>query len=53
MIYAVQTEAQAKDLVSLIEHAIYYSRRAVIAGNNKDFFEANRQWNVVFNLGFI
>lgn len=53
VVYAVQTTNQAKTLVSSVENSLDHARRAIIAENNKDFIEANRQWNIVFNQGFI
>lgn len=52
VVYAVQTEAQGRELVSSVKNSLEYAVKAVIAENNKDFGEANHQWNIVFNHCF-
>ena len=52
-VYAVKTEAQGKTLVAQIENSLVHSAKAIIAENNRNFAEANRQWNIVFNHGFL
>lgn len=51
VLYAVRTEAQAERLASAVAHALEHSSSALIAENNKDWREALRQWNIVFNGG--
>lgn len=53
VVYAVQTQNQFQTLASSVENSLNHSRSALIAENNRNFVEANRQWNIVFNQGFI
>lgn len=53
VVYPVQTTNQANMLVTAIDNSLAHARSAVIAENKKDYLEANRQWNIVFNHGFI
>ena len=52
-IYAAQTTAQLKAVRSAINASFEHSVKAVIAERNRDFLEANRQWNMVFNGSFL
>lgn len=52
VLYAVRTEAEGERLINAVEHALAHSGRALIAEGNKDWREAVRQWNIVFNGGF-
>ncbi|MFA7007135.1 MAG: hypothetical protein WC429_24065 [Verrucomicrobiia bacterium] len=52
VLYAVDTDAQAEYLVGAVDHALDHARRAVIAQTTKDWREAIRQWNIVFNGQF-
>jgi|GEM_PF-768054 len=53
VIYAVQTDNQAKVLVSAIENSLEHARKAILADNSKRFVEANNQWSIVFNHEFL
>ncbi len=53
VVYAVQTEAQGNALLSSVKNSLEHSRKALIAENNKDFKEANYQWNIVFNYNYL
>ena len=52
VVYAVKTESQCNALVSHISNSLEHSAKAVIAERNRNFKEANRQWNIVFNHNF-
>ena len=49
IIYGAKTQAQADEIVRAVEHAFDHSKAAVAAEAVRDFEEANRQWNIVFN----
>lgn len=51
-LYAVKTEAQANRLVDSVEYALEHAAKAVIAETEKNWREALRQWNIVFNDAF-
>ncbi|WP_420475223.1 SMODS domain-containing nucleotidyltransferase [Noviherbaspirillum sp. ST9] len=51
-LYAVKTEAQATRLVDAVEHAWSHAAKALVAEHEKDWREALRQWNIVFNGEF-
>ena len=53
VVYAVQSKAQGNKLLSSVENALEHSRKALIAESNKDFQEANYQWDIVFNHNFL
>lgn len=53
VLYAVQTEAQSERLINAVDHAFIHASSALIAEGDKDFGEAIRQWNIVFNGTFI
>lgn len=52
VVNAVQTEAQGRELVSSVNYSLEHAVKAIIGENNKDFEEANHQWNIVFNHCF-
>ena len=52
VLYAVRTETEGEHLINAVEHALAHSGRALIAEGNKDWREAVRQWNIVFNDDF-
>lgn len=52
VLYAVNTQAQHDRLRSAIEYAADHANRAVHAEVRKDWSEALRQWNIVFNGAF-
>lgn len=52
VVYSVRTETQGNTLLSSVENSLEHSRKALIAESNKDFQEANFQWNIVFNYNF-
>jgi len=51
-LYAVQTQAQADQLVAAVNYAADHAQRAVEAESRRDWKEALRQWNIVFNGEF-
>lgn len=51
-LYAVQTQAQAEQLVAAVNYAADHSQWAVEAESRGDWKEALRQWNIVFNGAF-
>lgn len=53
IVYAVKTDAQGNKLVSYVENSLNHAAKAVVAENGKQFKEANRQWNMVFNHNFV
>jgi hypothetical protein len=48
-IYAARTEAQWEELSKAVAYGLYHSRAALLAQQARDFSEANRQWDIVFN----
>ena len=52
MIYAARTDSQWQDVNSAVNYALEHSGNAIYAESWKDFAEANRQWNIVFNGEF-
>ena len=52
VLYAVQTTAQAEQLVSAVDYAAEHAQSAVEAQERKDWKEALRQWDIVFNGKF-
>ncbi|MFZ2542073.1 MAG: hypothetical protein WAW75_09935 [Gallionella sp.] len=52
VLYAVQTEAQHEQLLAAVEYAAAHADRAVYAESRKDWNEAFRQWDMVFNGTF-
>lgn len=52
VLYAVQTQAQYEQLRSAVEYAADHADRAVYAESKKNWNEALRQWNIVFNGTF-
>jgi len=50
---AVKTQPQINALYSHIENSLDHAVKAVNAEHNKQFREANRQWNIVFNHNFL
>lgn len=52
VLYAAQTDAQYQQLVSAIEYAADHSERAIDAQTQKNWAEALRQWDIVFNGTF-
>lgn len=53
IVTAVKTEAQLETLSSLIESSYLHATKALTAEYNKQYQEANRQWNIVFNNQFV
>lgn len=53
VLYAVHTDSQAERLVNAVGHALDHSKWALMAEGGKDWREAIRQWNIVFNGGFL
>ncbi len=53
VVYAVKTKPQASTLVSHVENSLNHAIKAVNAEHNKQFKEANRQWDIVFNHNFL
>jgi hypothetical protein len=53
IVYAVKTEAQGKRLRATIENSLEHATKALNAEKDVRFDEANRQWNIVFNQGFL
>jgi len=53
VIYAVQTNNQSKVLVSAIDKSLGHAQAAILAEIDKKNIEANRQWDMAFNHGFI
>ena len=51
-IFAAHTDAQWESVNAAASYAFAHSSVAVAAEAVKDFPEANRQWNIVFNGGF-
>lgn len=51
-LYAVRTEAQATRLVDSVEYAWIHAAKALLAEQEKNWGEALRQWNIVFNDAF-
>jgi hypothetical protein len=51
-LYKVRTEAQLTRLRDSVEHAYDHASAAVSAERAKDWQEAKRQWNIVFNGEF-
>jgi len=49
LISAAKTQAQRETLLNAVDHALYHAQAAVAAEALKDFEEANRQWDIVFN----
>ena len=49
---AARTEAQWQELVGAVDYALRHARAALLAQGAKDFAEANRQWEIVFNGAF-
>lgn len=52
-LHAVQTQAQADQLVAAVNYAADHAQRAVEAESRGDWKEALRQWNIVFNGAFL
>ena len=52
-VYAVQTTAKGNKLLSAIDNSLDHAGKAIIAEHHKNFIEANRQWNIVFNNNFL
>lgn len=52
VLYAVQTTTQAEQLVAAVDYAADHAQRAVEAQEGKDWKEALRQWDIVFNGNF-
>lgn len=52
VLYAVRTQAQYDQLRSSVEYAADHADRAVYAESCKDWKEALRQWDIVFNGTF-
>jgi hypothetical protein len=48
-IYAVKTDAQWEDVNTSVNKALRHAGTALVAENDRDFEEANRQWGIVFN----
>ena len=53
VVYAVKTKPQGSTLVSHVENSLDHAIKAVNAEHNKQFKEANRQWDIVFNHNFL
>jgi hypothetical protein len=53
VINAAKTQSQVNTLYSQIESSLDHAVKAIIAENNKQFKDANRQWNIVFNHDFV
>ncbi|MFN5029663.1 MAG: nucleotidyltransferase [Burkholderiales bacterium] len=51
-IYAASTESKWGQLVSAVAYSLDHAQAALAAEAVGDKFEANRQWNIVFNGGF-
>lgn len=49
VIYAAKTDGQWKEINQAVNYALEHSRKAVQAESWKDYEEAIRQWNIVFN----
>lgn len=52
VLYAANTRPQIETLSTSVNHALLHSRSALVAEAAGDFYEANRQWNIVFNGQF-
>ena len=52
VLQSVKTEAQATRLIDAVEHAWTHAAKALLAERGKDWNEAFRQWNLVFNGEF-
>lgn len=52
VLYAVKTSAQHEQLVAAIDYAADHSQRAIVAEHNRQWDEALRQWDIVFNGTF-
>ncbi|MCZ0867146.1 hypothetical protein O0V09_18265 [Dasania sp. GY-19] len=50
---AVKTQSQINTLYSHIENSLDHAIKAVNAEHNKQFKEANRQWDIIFNHNFL
>lgn len=49
VVYTTGTEAQRNKVNDAVSYALDHSRAALAAAAVKDFVEANRQWDLVFN----
>jgi hypothetical protein len=49
----VKTQPQIDVLCSHIESSLEHAAKAILAENNKQYKEANKQWNIVFNHNFV
>ena len=52
VLYAVQTQAQYGQLLSAVEYAADHANRAMHAEARRNWSEAFRQWDIVFNGSF-
>lgn len=49
IIYAAKTETQWEEINNAVNYALAHAKKALYAESWKDYEEANRQWNIVFN----
>lgn len=49
VIYATKTDAQREEINNDVNYAFEHAKKALYAESWRDFEEANKQWNIVFN----
>lgn len=52
VVNAAQTNAQWQQINDAVDFALAHARAALVAEKSKDYREANRQWDIVFNGAF-
>lgn len=52
-IHATRTEAQLRGLLAAVNTCAFHAQRALLAEDRRNNAEARRQWNIVFNGGFV